>query len=88
MTNKEENNAYKLDSITYNDWEILFHKNILFYNYLIHFINEYSKKYQEQALDKQNGLLIVFPEKDYRGNYKTGWIKYYKDISRWKWDNK
>jgi hypothetical protein len=88
LTNKTENSAYKLDAISYNDWEILFHKTILFYNYLIHFFNEFSKKYQEMEYDKQNGLLIEFPEKNSKGNNKIGWVKFNKDFSRWYWNNK
>lgn len=87
LTNKQESSAYKLNSITYEDWGVIFHKNILLYNYLIYFFNEYSIKYQELERDKQNGLLIVFPEKNYNGNNKTGWIKFNKDSSRWIWNN-
>lgn len=88
LTNKDEKKEYKLNSISYDNWEIIFHKNILFYNYLIYFFNDYSKRYQKLEEDKQNGLLIIFPDKDLRGNNKTGWIKYNKEISRWNWNNK
>lgn len=87
LTNRKENNLYKLDSVSYNDWEILFHKNILFYNYLIGSFNEYSKIYQDQVLDKQNGLLITFPDNDYKGNRKIGWMKYNIRQKRWLWNN-
>jgi hypothetical protein len=88
FTNKKENSHYKLSSITLKDWEILFHKNILFYNFMIYYHNFYSKKYQEQAKDKHFGLLISFPEKNTLGNNKTGWVKYDKYYSQWRWDNK
>lgn len=87
FTNKNENPHYKLNAITLKDWEILFHKNILFYNYLIYYYNFYSKKYQDLALDKQYGLLISFPEVNELGNDKIGWVKYDKNYSRWIWNN-
>ena len=88
LTNKKEKPYYKLDSITFNDWELLFHKNILLYNFMIYYYNLYSKKYQNQVKDKHFGLLISFPEKNTLGNYKTGWVKYDKSYSKWRWNDK
>lgn len=88
FTNKNENLQYKLYSITINDWEILFHKNVLFYNFLIYYYNFYSKKYQKIAKDKHNGLKVIFPEKNLNGNNKTGWVIYDIAGSRWRWNNK
>jgi hypothetical protein len=85
LTNRNDKPYYKIDSIHYNIWEVLFHKNVLFYNYLIHFFNEYSRLYQDLAHDKQNGLLIVFPEKTIKGNNKTGWTRFNENLSRWNW---
>jgi hypothetical protein len=88
LTNKKESIHYKLNSITLPDWEILFHKNILFYNYMIYYYNLYSKKYQKLAKDKHFGLLISFPEKNTLGNNKSGWVKYDNFNSKWRWNNK
>jgi len=60
LTNKSENNLYKLDSISYADWEILFHRNVLFYNHLIGCFNDYSKIYQDQVVDKQTDYISHF----------------------------
>jgi len=87
LTNKSDKPFYKIHSIELKDWEVLFHKNILFYNYLIHFLNEYSTIYQNLAEDKQNGLMIIFPDKNIKGNNETGWVRYDKAVSRWNWNN-
>jgi hypothetical protein len=87
LTNKDENPHYILGSISYDDWEILFHKTILFYNYLISNTNEYSEKYQKDVKGKHYGLMIVFPEKDSKGNNKTGWLKFDESFNRWYWNN-
>jgi hypothetical protein len=39
LTNKEENPHYSLYGISYNDWEIMFHKHILFYHHLLWFVD-------------------------------------------------
>jgi len=86
LTNIDESIYYKLNTISYDDWEILFHKNILLYSHLIRGFNEYSLKYQEQVEKKQNGLLIVFPEINSKGINNTGWVKYDKVTKQWIWN--
>jgi hypothetical protein len=88
LTNKDQNKAYTIDAIPYDNWEIIFHKTILFYNYLIYYYNEYSAYYQKQVQDKQNGLLVVFPETDNKGSSKIGWLKCMEGRKRWIWNNK
>lgn len=86
FTNKEENQFYKLNGISYDDWEIMFTKLMLLYNYLIGNYNKYQSIYQTEVKDKHFGLLVYFPEKDYKGLEKTGWIKYDFDQKRWYWN--
>jgi hypothetical protein len=87
LTNKEENPHYILESISYSDWEILFHKNLLFYNHYIRCTNEYKSKYQEKVMNKKFGLLINLPESDESGNIKTGWLKYDKNNEVWYYES-
>ena len=86
LTNNEESQHYKLGTISYSDWEILFHKNILLYNHLIRCTNDYSVRYQKNVKGKHFGLMIVFPEKDPKGNDKTGWLKYDDTYGKWNWN--
>lgn len=86
LTNKEENQYYKLNGISYDDWEIMFTKLMLLYNYLIGNYNKYQSIYQYEVKDKHFGLLIYFLEKDYKGLEKTGWVKYDFHHKRWYWN--
>jgi hypothetical protein len=85
LTNKDQDKYYQLNSISYDDWEIIFHKTILFYNHLIRCTNEYSKRYIDLADGKHYGLMIYFPERNYLGTEKTGWLKYDNKRMRWSW---
>ncbi len=86
LTNKDENKHYKLSGIKYDDWEILFTKLMLLYNFMIKNFNKYQSIYQEEVKDKHFGLLIYFPENDQKGSPKTGWVKYDFSHKRWKWN--
>ncbi len=83
FTNKDQNSNYKLTGISFDDWEKLFTRVMLLYNYLIKNFNKYQSIYQEEVKEKQNGLLVCFPEKDLKGLQKTGWLKYNFDHKRW-----
>ncbi|MGA1976726.1 MAG: hypothetical protein ABSG89_02605 [Bacteroidales bacterium] len=86
LTNKDENQFYELSLISFDDWEILFTKVMLLYNFLIKNFNKYQSLYQENVKDKQFGLLVCFPEKDLKGSQKTGWLKYDFNCKRWYWN--
>ena len=86
LTNKDGNKHYKLNGITYDDWEVLFTKLILLYNFMIKNFNKYQVLYQKEVKDKHFGLLIYFPENDLKGLQKTGWVKYDFSHKRWHWN--
>lgn len=86
LTNKDENKHYRLNGIKYDDWEVLFTKLILLYNFMIRNFNKYQSIYQEEVKDKHFGLLIYFPDNDLKGSQKTGWIKYDFSHKRWYWN--
>ena len=86
LTNKDENQFYKLTRVTYDEWEIMFTKLMLLYNFLISNFNKYQLIYRDEVKDKHFGLLIYFPEKDIMGSQKTGWVKYDFSHKRWHWN--
>jgi len=86
FTNKAENRHYTLNNISYENWEVMFSKVILLYNYLIKNHNEYNKKYQEEVEGKKFGLLVNFPEINNKGIQKTGWLKFDFSQKRWYWN--
>jgi hypothetical protein len=86
LTNKDQNPYNKLTRISFDDWEKMFTKVMLLYNFLIKNFNKYQAKYQDNARDKQFGLLVNFPEKDVKGLLKTGWLKYDFSQKRWYWN--
>lgn len=87
FTNKNENPYYKLNGISHADWEILFTKVILLYNFTIKNFNKYQSLYQYKVRDKQNGLIVYFPEHNFKGSQKSGWLRYESHQKRWLWDN-
>jgi len=87
LTNKDQNPHNKLTRISFDDWEKMFTKVMLLYNFLIKNINKYQVEYQENVRDKQFGLLVSFPEKNVKGSQKTGWLKYDFSHKRWYWNH-
>lgn len=61
LANKEENKFYKLFNVPFGDWEIRFHKTLLFYNFIIGNIQKYDKLYQVEVEDKHFGLPLSTP---------------------------
>ncbi|MCJ7449937.1 MAG: hypothetical protein MUO72_19870 [Bacteroidales bacterium] len=86
FTNNEEKKYYKLNGISYDDWEVMFTKLMLLYNFMIKNFNQYQSMYQDKVKDKHFGLLIYFPEKDLKGLQKTEWVKYDFSHKRWRWN--
>jgi len=85
FTNKKEYPYYKLNMISYVEWEVKFTKLMLLYNFLIANFNKYRSEYLAKVVDKHFGLLIYFPDKDLKGSTKTGWIKYNIKRDQWEW---
>lgn len=88
LTNKSENKHYKLNSISFERWDEIFTKVILLHNYMIDRFNRYHHFYAKEAEDKHNGLRVYFPEKDKNGFYKSGWLKFDRDLNKWNWNRK
>lgn len=86
LTNKDENKNYKLTGIKYDEWENMFTKLMLLYNFMIKNFNKYQSIYQDEVKDKHFGLLIYFSENDLKGLQKTGWVKYDFSHKRWHWN--
>lgn len=85
LANKEENKFYELTHIPFADWEIRFHKTLLFYNYIIGNIQRYDKHYQEEVKDKHFGLPLSTPKLTRNGLRKNQWVKYDDLWHRWLW---
>ncbi len=88
LTNKNESKHYTIEAISFNDWEVRFHKNILLYHHLIRCNKEYLEKFQEKVKGRYNGLKVVFPEIGKMGIDKIGWVKYDEHFKRWYWNDK
>jgi hypothetical protein len=85
LANKDENKYYELTNIPYADWEIRFHKTLLFYNFIIGNIQRYEKYYMEEVKDKHFGLALSTPKLSDRGLRVNQWVKYDAYWKRWLW---
>lgn len=85
LANKEENEHYELHNIPFDDWEIRFHKTLLFYNFIIGNLQKYDKLYQAEVSDKHFGLPLSTPRLTNLGLRKTQWAKYDDTWNRWLW---
>lgn len=85
LANKEENKFYELTNIPFADWEIRFHKTLLFYNFIIGNIQRYEKYYVEEAKDKHFGLALSTPRLTHLGLRKNQWVKHDDYWKRWLW---
>lgn len=85
LANKDENKFYELTNISFADWEIRFHKTLLFYNFIIGCIQRYDKHYQDEVKDKHFGLPLSTPQLTHLGLRKNQWVKYDNVWNRWLW---
>ncbi|MCU4164621.1 hypothetical protein [Carboxylicivirga caseinilyticus] len=83
LGNKPDSKHYKLSNITYDEWEVRFHKVLLMFNHFINAQNEINERYIEKVRGKHFGLPITIPEKDKLGLDKIFWIKYFEVRGRW-----
>lgn len=87
LGNKEENKFYKRHNIPFDEWEIIFHKTLLFYNFIIGNLQKYDKMYQTEVSDKHFGLPLSTPRLTNLGLRKSQWVKYDSRRHRWLWSN-
>jgi hypothetical protein len=87
LGNKEENEFYKLHNVSFDEWEIIFHKTLLFYNFIIGNLKKYDKMYQLDVSDKHFGLPLSTPRLTKLGLRKSQWVKYDNRRHRWLWSN-
>jgi hypothetical protein len=87
LGNKEENKFYKLHNIPFDEWEIIFHKTLLFYNFIIGNLQKYDKMYQIEVRDKFYGLPLSTPGLSNHGLRKNQWVKYDNGYHRWLWSS-
>lgn len=85
LANKEENEFYDMYNVPFNEWEIRFHKTLLFYNFIIGCLQRYDKIYQEDVKDKHFGLPLSTPRRTPLGLRKNQWVKYDTMRQRWLW---
>ena len=71
--------------ITFDDWEIRFHKVLLIFNFIIGNSKKYSKYYQHEVADKHFGLPLSTPKLSRNGLRKNQWVKYDPMFNRWLW---
>lgn len=72
--NFDENNHAPLSQIDFEDWEVRFHKLILYYNGLLKRFNESHDDYVRLQEGKEFGLQIRLTDKN--STETTNWIKY------------
>jgi hypothetical protein len=85
LANRDENKHYELHNIPFDDWEIRFHKTLLFYNFIIGNIQKFDKLYQDEVKDKHFGLPLSTPKLNNLGLRKNQWAKYDEARHRWLW---
>lgn len=85
LANKDENEHYELTNISFTDWEIRFHKTLLFYNFIIGNLQRYDQYYQEEVKDKHFGLALSTPRLNHLGLRLNQWVKYDDHRKRWLW---
>ena len=87
LANKDDQEYYIYANIPFDDWEVRFHKTILFYNFIIGNIQKYDKLYQDEVKDKHFGLSLSTPRLNNLGLRKNQWVKYDDRFHRWLWSN-
>jgi len=85
LANTDDRTNDNLVNISFEDWEIRFHKVLLIYNFIIMNIEKYNKEYQDEVKDKHFGLPLSVPKLNHLGNRKNQWVKYDKVWHRWLW---
>lgn len=85
LANKDENEFYELFNVPFAEWEIRFHKTLLFYNFIIGNLQRYDTLYQEEVKDKHFGLALSTPRLSPLGLRKNQWVKYDTGRKRWLW---
>jgi len=88
LANKGESKHYKLSSLKYETWEVIFHKILLIFNHIIQQIQSVNERKIAIAKNKHNGLPINIPEKNKYNLNKIFWIKYDNERKDWIWNNK
>lgn len=76
------NNGEHIPAITFEDWEVKFHKLVLLYNHIIKNFNNYHQLYVQKVKDKHFGLQVRVQD-DVSCSYK--WLQFDSNYKRWYW---
>ena len=83
FTNHNPNEGHNLQGLSIDEWEIIFHRTILFYNHFIGTNQDYLKKYKDEAASKHFGKRVQITDTNDVRRYE--WIRYMPNINRWVW---
>ena len=80
-SSKDAEQNHRLVSLHVDDWEDIFHRTILLYNFFIKFSTEYEKLFKTETIGKHFGKQIRITTKDDKEMIE--WVKIHDD--RWMW---
>jgi len=83
LNNKHLSKFYTLRNLTFEEWEVIIHKVILFYNELIYQEQVYYKIYSDKSLPMHYGLPLRTPKS--KETLIHPFYKYVQEEDRWSW---
>lgn len=81
LNNKHLENYYTIDVLSFEEWEVIIHKIIMFQNEMIRQKNKYFKIYSDKSKPMHYGLQIRMTDQE--GNTKNDFYFYEENVDRW-----
>jgi hypothetical protein len=85
FNNYDPNDGHCLKTLNIEDWEDIFHRTIMLYNYLIKYTEEFKKEYANEVRGKHFGKRVRITNKGKLIKYE--WLRLDESNDRWIWYN-